>query len=107
MSDDEVGGLLGPYVGVTLPDDTSATHNVRLSPLFFVRSGQTPLWNTDLSWWQKVVFGRGASTHYWSASANNDLRASFFYNIVDIQSSNNEWRYLAYSLRCLVSTNNG
>ena len=93
--------------GVTLPNEETATYNIGLSPLFINRIGfgaigEEPAANRD-----RNIHDRGQDSFIASSVSSNPSRI-YFAIITDynVTPSYKYDRRLAYSLRCLVSTNN-
>ncbi len=103
VSDDNKDGTTNANVGVTLPEGLNATHNTSLSPLFLNRAGDTEIWPNTAMW-------HGSSGLFSSKTACAERGAYYFqYEQAKVIPSNywNSDRVSAWSLRCLVSTNNG
>lgn len=90
-------------MGVTLPDDGSATHDVGLAPLFIMRAGRNNYTDED------DILLRGRGGFYWSTTVNgrwiNGANYLWVGNNYTYPMDNNTYLF-AQSLRCLVSTNN-
>ena len=90
--------------GITLPEGTGATYNAGLSPLFYGRSGFS---RTD----PYMLETRGVTASLW---ASTSMHGTFSHRL-EIGNNNfrvypsrrDTWRAYGFSLRCLVSTNNG
>ena len=94
-------------VGITLPGNKNATHNIEFSPLFFARTGRV------YHWVNKHVFVstyRGSSGFFWTQTTQGNTDAGLLWvGIYDdlVSPSHSASTAWAWSLRCLVSTNNG
>ncbi len=102
VSDDNTIVNWGSNRGITLPDGAGATYNIGLAPIFFERAGSTHSEHTSNS-----VFGRGPEGTLLSSTSKGP---SFAYRLIfntGATSPSYHFRGYAFSLRCLVSTNNG
>ena len=104
MSDDIITDSGYTNKGATLPSSKSATHNAGLSPFYITRNGFNGYENTN-----EAITARGSQGYLWSTS--NIQKSKSNYLAIDVANSlpsgNNGHRYFGFSLRCLVSTNNG
>ena len=100
MSDDDLNDSNRSNAGITLPEGVGATYSISLSPLFVNHNGRNEA--------EGAINYRGRLGRLWS-SKSTSINRSYFLDVTsnDIAPSHYYWRYLAYSLRCLVSTNNG
>ena len=99
MSDREATDAYNANAGVTLPEGIGATYNAALAPLFFGRVG------TESS---GILQDRGLYGRWYSPDAIWDIFAYYLCIYPDTTwPSSKDSRRQAYSLRCLVSTNNG
>ncbi len=108
VSDDDKNGRWNANQGVTLPNGTDATHNIALSPLFIGRYGYgLPYDEKDIN---ATIGSRGMASAIWSSSVFRE-NSAFFLNFADFVSTPSLFwagdNISIYSLRCLVSTNNG
>ncbi len=105
MSDDDtkLEGELRLNLGATLPDNTTATHNAGLSSLFLNRSGFSRASEGSM-----LIDGRGQGNYLRSTTAFHNGRSYFLQVGPDYIFPNQETNtFYLFSLRCLVSTNNG
>ena len=94
--------------GVTLPGTVNATHNISLSPLFLGYFGRVYDYVVG-NVWVKVATGRGNIGIFRAATAakSNDTTYRLWIGTHSLSPSDQNTRAWTYSLRCLVSTNNG
>ncbi len=103
VSDDDSGNSSANR-GLTLPEEVGATHNAGFSPLYLTRSGNANGSN---------IGERSLSNQLWSNIAHSfGTTVGYYANLQNINSQNTLPslkfpRFYAYTLRCLVSTNNG
>ncbi len=105
MSDDDYNGGWGANAGTTLPEGNQAIYNIMLSPFFMPRSGRVGGINDTSG--ANVILDNGGWGRLWSDTISNNDSA---YNLAfarGIWPSAKDARTHAFSLRCLVSTNNG
>ena len=94
-------GEAGANAGVTLPDGNNAIYNITLSPFFFNYSGYPNLFHGNID-------GRSEDGRFWSSKASSSNSANdLTTNQANIYPHHRWTRLYPYSLRCLVSTNNG
>ena len=89
-------------MGYTKPEVTDATHNVGLSPLFFERTGEVMI-NHDK--YKRVLVARGQEGMLQAPNDQGHFFVMFGSGYIDPSRTLNGVR--VFSLRCLVSTNNG
>ena len=89
--------------GVTLPYGADASHNATLSPIFITRAGIVYSTTTIVNYYGKGGYLRAATSKADTAA----YYVSFNINLATILPNNESPRSEAFSLRCLVSTNNG
>lgn len=102
MSDDLHSGDWDANLGATLPEDTSATHNIALSPLFVNRSGyKQPA--------EQNIMYRGLTGHLSSNNSSAKRKDTIYFfgtNALIVDPSNFQDGTWIFSLRCLVSITN-
>ena len=101
MSDDDKNGAINANQGITLVGDANATHDTGFSPLFFGRSGRGSLDDSE-----KVLMYRGIGSSDWSGNSREQNTAYRMTSDRSVYPSSAQPGNIAYSLRCLVSTNN-
>ena len=90
-----------PNAGPSLPNSDEATHDISLTPFFHTRGGYIA---------DTVFSVRGRAGIYWSSVSSSALGSYYDQSDIDAVYPTNTFygaRIRAYSLRCLVSTNNG
>ena len=105
VSDNNKNDNWNTNMGISLPNSIDATHNIGLSPLFANLIGRAAMSGDE----ESQIRWRGETGYLWSATSARISNYARFVTLDDetIAPSNHHPYTSGFSLRCLVSTNNG